>query len=121
MMSSSLVSSTFRQYQHFAQDYIIPGLGNIILINLRSDQIQSLYNKWVMLGVGFITIEYTQAVLRGSLNHAVGLGILTRNPANVAIPPKLKTSERVVLTETQIQTLLIAAQTLQPDIYPCII
>ena len=85
---------------------------------MRPDQIQSLYNKYVENGVGLRTIELTHAVLRGSLNHAVHLGLLNRNPATAATPPKPRPDEKVVLTETQIQTFMIAAQSLQPEYHP---
>ncbi len=115
---TSLRPGTFRQYKQITQDYIVSEMGNLILVNLRSDQIQSLYNKYVENGVGRRTVELTHAVLRGSLNHAVQLGLLNRNPAAAATPPKPIPDEKVVLTETQIQTFMIAAQSLQPEYHP---
>ena len=117
MKSTSLQPATFRQYEHFALDYIIPGLGDIILINLRVAQIQSFYNKLIKEGVGFRSIEYTHAVLRGSLSHAVEMGLLNKNPAKPATPPKAIYDEQVVLTEEQIQTFMIAIQSLQPEYF----
>ena len=42
MKSTTLQSATHRQYKHFTLNYIIPELGNIKLISLKLDQIQSV-------------------------------------------------------------------------------
>ena len=60
-------------------------------------------------------MQLTHAVLRGCLNHAVRLGIIIRNPSISTIPPKPIQKEMDVLDESQIQSLLLAAQELQPQ------
>lgn len=117
MKSTTLQPETYRQYKHFALDYIIPELGNVKLIHMRADHIQSMYNKFIENGVGPRSIEYTHSVLRGCLNHAVKVNLLSKNPANGANPPKPKPEEIVVLNESQIQSFMIAAQSLQPEHY----
>ncbi len=114
MKEATLRPGTFKQYCQIANDYIILELGKIRLINLGSEQIQRHYNNMIEIGIGLRTIELTHAVLRGCLNHAVKLNILSRNPTIATIPPKPKPSEKTVLDESQIQALMIAAQTLQP-------
>jgi integrase len=114
MKEATLRPGTFKQYCQIANDYIILELGKIRLINLGSEQIQHHYNNMIGDGIGLRTIELTHAVLRGCLNHAVKLNILSRNPTIATIPPKPKPSEKTVLDESQIQALMIAAQTLQP-------
>ena len=48
----------------------------------------------------------------------VRLGLLSRNPINAVVPPKLNPKEMVTLDENQIQTFLIAAQSEQPEFLP---
>jgi len=117
MKSTTLQPETLKQYKHFALDYIIPELGNIILINLRADQIQSMYNLYIEDGIGLRSIEYTHSVFRGCLNHAVKLNILSKNPTDGADPPKPKPEEIIVLNENQIQSFMITVQSLQPEHY----
>jgi len=117
MKSTTLEPETLKQYKHFALDYIIPELGNIILINLRADQIQTMYNLYIENGIGLRSIEYTHSVFRGCLNHAVKLNILSKNPTDGADPPKPKPEEIIVLNENQIQSFMITVQSLQPEHY----
>ena len=118
MKSTVVRSSTIRQYRQIARDYILPFLGGKTLLKIRPDQIQMLYNRHTSNGVSPRIVQLVHAVLRGSLNHAVKLGLLTRNPTAVAVPPKPKPTEKRVLDENQIQTLLIAAQSEQPEFLP---
>ena len=117
MKSTTLQPETHQQYKHFALDYIIPELGNNTLIKLRADHIQSMYNIYIEDGVGPRSIEYTHSVLRGCLNHAVKLNLLSKNLIDGANPPKPKPEEILVLNENQIQSFMIAAQSLQPEHY----
>ncbi len=118
MKSTVVRSSTIRQYRQITRDYILPYLGGKKLLKIRPDQIQLLYNTHTSNGVSPRIVQLVHAVLRGSLNHAVKLGLLTRNPTAVAVPPKPKPKEKRVLDENQIQTLLIAAQEEQPEFLP---
>jgi integrase len=43
---------------------------------------------------------------------------LTRNPTAVAVPPKPEPKEKQILDETQIQTLMLTAQDVQPEFLP---
>ena len=114
MKEATLRPGSFKQYCQITNDYIILELGKIRLINLGSEQIQHHYNNLIGEDIGLRTIELTHAVLRGCLNHAVKLNILSRNPTIATIPPKPRSSEKTVLDGSQIQTLMIVAQTLQP-------
>ena len=119
IMKSAIVRpSTIRQYRQISRDYILPYLGGKKLLKIRPDQIQLLYNRHTSNGVSPRIVQLVHAVLRGSLNHAVKLGLLTRNPTAVAVPPKPKPKEKQVLDENQIQILLISAQGEQPEFLP---
>ena len=118
MKSTVVRPSTIRQYRQLARDYILPYLGKKRLLKIRPDLIQMLYNKHTSNGVSPRTVQLVHAVLRGSLNHAVNLGLLTRNPTTVAVPPKPEPKEKQILDETQIQILLLTAQDVQPEFLP---
>lgn len=118
MKSTVVRPGTIRQYRQLARDYILPYLGKKRLLKIRPDLIQMLYNKHTSNGVSPRTVQLAHAVLRGSLNHAVNLGLLTRNPTAVAVPPKPEPREKQILDENQIQTLLITAQDVQPEFLP---
>lgn len=107
---SSLRLTTWVQYDQIIRDYIIPGLGSIKIKDLRPGQIQEFYNRSVDTGVGLRTVQVTHAVLHRALNQAVKLGMLSRNPASVTDPPKVKQKEMMFYDEYQVHKLLIASQ-----------
>ena len=118
MKSTTVRLSTERQYKQIGRDYILPELGSIELLKLKPDQIQTLYNKHIKSGASPRTVELFHAVLRGCLNHAVKLGLISRNPTKAVVPPKPKPKEKLILDENQIQALLIAAKEAQPAYLP---
>ena len=107
---ASLRLKTWDQYQQIVCTHIIPDLGKIKLIELRPDHIQSLYDKKLRGGTGLRTVQLIHAVIHRSLNHAVKLGILGRNPDDVTTPPKPKQQEMKIYGESQVQRLIITAQ-----------
>jgi len=118
MKKTSLRPYTYKQYQQIITDYIAPALGKILLMDLAAQQIQEMYNANVEKGVGLRTIEYIHSVFRGCLNHAVRVNLLQKNPALATNPPKPDPEEIAIFNEDQIQTFILAAQSLQPENYP---
>ena len=107
---SMLRAGTYEQYSYIARDYILPALGSIKLSNLRPDQIQALYDKLVTDEIGARTIKLVHSVIHGCLEHALKLGLVTRNLAEATTPPGYHHEEMHILTESQVSQLLIAAQ-----------
>ena len=107
---ASLRSKTMTQYHQIVRDYIIPDLGKIKLIELRPHHIQALYDAKVAEGVGLRTVQLTHSIIHTSLNHAVKLGLIGRNPDNATKPPKPSIKEIKVLDETEVQRLIITAK-----------
>jgi len=118
MKSTTVRHHTERQYRQITRDYILPQLGSKELLQLRPDHIQLLYNQHIEAGVSPRTVELVHSVLRGALNHAVRLGLLSRNPTYAVVPPKPTPKEMKTLDENQIQTFLIVAQSEQPEFLP---
>ena len=118
MKSTIVRHHTERQYRQIARDYILPQLGSKELLQLRPDHIQLLYSQHIEAGVSPRTVQLVHSVLRGALNHAVRLGLLSRNPTYAVVPPKPTPKEMKTLDENQIQTFLIVAQIEQPEFLP---
>lgn len=114
----SLQPRTWSQYNQLARDHIIPYLGKIKMIELTAGQIQSLYDRRLQHGVGPRTVQLVHAVIHRSLNHAVKIGVLSRNPDDATIPPKPKKKEMAFFDEDQVQLFLIVAQANQPRFFP---
>jgi len=109
---------THNHYSQVLQDYVLPVIGKTLLMDLQPYQIQEIYNDNVAKGIGLRTIEFTHTVIRNCLNHAVRNNVIPKNPALAANPPRPKPNEMMTLNEEEIQTFVLAAQSLQPRNYP---
>jgi integrase len=85
----SLRVTTYESYKAVIENHIIPELGSVRLSQLRADQINHLLSK-VEKGRSARFTEYVYAILKAALNMAVKWGLLTKNPALMVSPPKVK-------------------------------
>ncbi len=107
---SSLRETTWSHYNGVTQRYILPKLGQIKLIELGGDQIQTLYDCLVDEGIGIPTVIKVHTVLQSALSHAVKAGKIGSNPVQATLPPRAPSREMSVLDESQVNTLLIASK-----------
>lgn len=99
-----------QQYQKQVENHIIPVLGTVKLKDLRPETIDGLYQNRLKAGIGVRTVRYVHSVLHRALEKALKLGLLTRNPADGATPPRLNQPEMQVLDESQVIRFLIAGK-----------
>ena len=99
-----------RQYNSIVALHILPELGAVKLRDLRPDMIQKFYNAKLASGSSPRTVKMIHAVLHKSLNQALKLGMITRNPSTAVTKPKQVRTEMKVLNDTQVRTLLLAAE-----------
>jgi len=95
-------------YELIVRKYLIPNLGEYTIKDLRVDHIQGFYGRLIKQNVGAPTIRKVHHVLHRSLNLAVETGVIGRNPASFAHPPKKPTSEMKILDESQASQFLIS-------------
>jgi integrase len=101
---------TLDQYKQIVRQHISPRLGEIKLKDLRSDQIQVLYNEKLDKGTSARTVLLIHAVLHRSFVCALKLGLVGRNPVNAVTRPKVRRKEMCVFTEDQARAFLSAAK-----------
>lgn len=106
----SVRPKTLHQYTQIVRGHIAPLLGEIKLKELRPDQIQNLYNLKMDKGISARTVLLIHAVLHRSLNHALRLGIVNRNPVDAVQRPKFKKKEMKILNESQTRAFLSAVK-----------
>jgi integrase len=102
--------ATWVHYEWLARGFIIPVLGDMKLKDLRASHIQELYNHLLKSGTGIPTIRKIHAVMNCAMNQAVKQEVIIRNPVNLVDPPQKPHHEMVILSETQISQLLVAAK-----------
>ncbi len=104
--SASLAPRTTEGYESIVRCHLIPSLGKIPLTQLKPEHIQSVYSKGLSTGLSHRTIRYIHATLHKSLQTAVKLGMLLRNPTDAVEPPKAQRREMSTMNESDIHIFL---------------
>jgi integrase len=86
-------------------------LGSMRLQALTGSQIDALYAKRVLEGASAASVRHLHAVSRRALRDAVKNGLVMRNAADAATPPRVTPSEPRTWTPTELRTFLIALDT----------
>ncbi len=102
----SIRPKTFKQYKQITEQYLMPGIGNLKLRDLRPDHIQALYTVLLKEGKSQRTVLLIHAVLHRALNQALKWSLLGRNPAHSVNRPKYRKGEMHTLNENQVKVLL---------------
>jgi len=98
------------QYAGCVRNHILPTLGEMRLIDLRSEHIDRLYQQRLEDGISPRTVQMIHSVFHRALHKAVEMGYITRNPADGTTRPRLVQKEMLVLNEDQAYQFLITAQ-----------
>jgi len=106
----SLKLKTWYQYKGIIYNHILPSLGKVKLMDLRTDTIQKFYTTKSQQDTSKWTIERIHTVFRRSLGMAQKQGLIPYNPVQGVERPKIAQREMQVLDESQVQQLLIAAR-----------
>ncbi|MCH8988049.1 MAG: hypothetical protein IIA92_04500 [Chloroflexi bacterium] len=75
-------------YQGQIKGYIKPTVGSVALQSLTPSQVQKIYSDMLDRGLSHTTVLHTHRILKEALGHAVKWGILARNVADAASPPR---------------------------------
>lgn len=93
-MQTQVQQSTLESYARNVRGHVLPQLGPVPLQRLTGDQLSTLYAQLLIdgrrdgQGLAPRTVRYTHAIVRRALSDAVQSGLLTRNPADRAKPPR---------------------------------
>lgn len=112
---ASLRLKTHDQYRRTVEKHILPHVSNIRLKDLRPERLERLYASLLKSGIGVRTVRIVHAVLQRSLEKAVHFGLILRNPSKGVALPQYKHAEMMVLDETQVSQLLVAAKGLRHE------
>ncbi len=82
-----------------------PFLGNVPLHSITPGMIQSTYAAMLRTGLSPRSVEQVHTVLHRTLSHAMHWGLTSRNPAQLATPPRPGRREMTALTRDQLQRL----------------
>jgi integrase len=101
---------TWAEYRSKAEHHLIPAIGHVNLQKLTTAMLNALYTDLLERGTGPRTVQYVHATIRKALNDAVRQGLLVRNPALHATPPKVHRRELQTWTAQQLRRFLDTVQ-----------
>ncbi len=107
---SRLDQYTVKNYGIYVRLHIVPKLGKIKLAQLQPAHVQGLYAAMQASGLAPKTIRNAHGVLRAALGKAVAWGLVPRNVAGLATPPKSQSPEFRTLTVKEAKQLGRATQ-----------
>lgn len=97
---------TLRNYQDIIRVHLTPALGHVPLAALSAQAIQGYMSRKLADGLAPASVRTHHRVLSQALRHAVRWGLLARNPAALADPPRLRRYETTVWDEEQTRLFL---------------
>ena len=113
--------STYRGYEKYCEDYIRPHLGNMLIGQITTADIQKMYNALsdhgrviahptLGLRLSPSMVHSIHSMLHGAMDAAVREGLILTNPTKGTALPKPEKQEATVLSEEQVATFLAAIE-----------
>ena len=106
--------SSWRQREQYVRLYMVPAIGSIRLARLSPADVERMTTGMVTVGKSPTTAAGVRVILRRALADAVRDGLIGRNAAALARPPKRSTRSmergRDYLDAAQLRTLIEACQ-----------
>jgi integrase len=85
---SSVRPRTYISYEQLVKKHIVPSVGDVKLAGLTPQQVERMMREMVSAGLAPATAQQARAVLRRALGFALKWGLVTRNVAALATPPR---------------------------------
>jgi integrase len=115
-MVSQVRATTLGGYRHNVRAYIVPRLGDISLQRLTSARVGAFYGDLVSSGgkggrpLSPKTVRYVHTTLRRALRDAVADGLVVRNVAAQARPPRARRVEMHTWTAAEVGAFLASVR-----------
>lgn len=98
--------STYENYLMYAQNHILPTLGDIPLAELSTGNIQALYNKLQEAGKAPATIHKMHQIIHPCLEKAVETRMIAWNPSRATERPPVKPTQGKAMSEEDMDKFL---------------
>jgi integrase len=115
-MASQVRATTLGGYRHNVRAYIVPRLGDIPLQRLTTARVGAFYGELVASGgqkgrpLSPKTVRYVHTTLRRALRDAVADGLVVRNVAAQARPPRARRVEMHTWTAAEVGAFLASVR-----------
>ncbi len=101
---------TYESYEMVVRVHLSPAFGKVKLNRLGANHVQGLIADKLDAGLSPRTVEYLWQVLRRALKVAMTWGLVSRNVAELASPPRPRHTEVVPMTVDEMKVVLAAAR-----------
>ena len=116
-VTANCAPRTLDSYRSEIKNHIVPSLGAIPLTELRPQHLQAHYAKALSHGrvdgrggLSPRTVQYQHRILSESLSHAVRMGLLVRNVAELIDPPRPKRRGMTTMVAEDVPRFLKASR-----------
>jgi integrase len=106
----NLSPRSYERYESIVRVHLLPRLGSIPLVQLKSAHIQDLYAAGLQKGLSARGVRYHHVVLHKALQTALKWGLVNRNAADGVDVPKARRPEMQTWDENDIMRFLEAAK-----------
>ena len=101
---------THQSYEMLVDKHVVPALGNVKVSKLTPAHLQGFYRSKLDSGLSPRTVQYIHVVLRRALKPALRWGLVVRNVAEAADPPRAPKKQVTLLSPEQARSFLEAAR-----------
>ena len=101
---------TYTFYEYQVREHLAPDLGTRLLSKLQPQDVRDFMRAKANGGLSTKTIRHLRATLRAALNVALHDGLITRNVAALAKPPRLQKHPMQVFTAEDARAFLTAVK-----------
>jgi integrase len=102
--------TSYLRYERVIRRHLQPGLGKLVLSKLTPQQVETFYTRKLAEGDTPYNVRNCHKVLRAALTDAMWLGLVHRNVASLARPPRSRSRDMAIYTEKQAHSLLNTAR-----------
>ena len=92
---------TYAAYEYHTRMYLIPAFGKRPLVKLQPQEVREFMQRTAEQGLSAKTIRHFRGTLRAAINVAVQDGLVARNAAALAKPPRLEKPMLTVFTREE--------------------
>jgi len=94
---------------YMIERHLVPALGAHKLDKLRAMHLEAYYSERLDAGLAPSSVRKHHNIIHAALRHAVRLQLIAVSPADLAVPPRVKRTEMLVLSEEEAGAMLHAA------------
>jgi len=107
-IESSVRARTFEHYAGIVRLHLVPSIGRRPLSKLTPSDVETMLSAHVKGGMSPRSAHHVRAVLRNALKGAERDGLVSRNAASLARPPRVVKTEMTTLSPAQVTAFLAA-------------